>query len=141
MGTFGHKVFEPLMEDKNQNESSSIGHGEELFLRLKRKSRKSGQVIEASCKQTSEGFVVLKGSRIETIDSESVPPAIKANRQKASIDDDGILQEDVLCSTLPMLLPSLLVDTSMDLLHGCPPMAERLKRLKAVPLAKSTIRG
>ena len=60
------------------------------------KSRKSGQVIEASCKQTNEGFVVLQGSRIETIDSDSIPPGIKERRQKAKIDENGILQENIL---------------------------------------------
>jgi hypothetical protein len=63
---------------------------------MKRKSRKSGQVIEASCKQTNEGFVVLQGSRIETIDSDSIPPGIKERRQKAKIDENGILQENIL---------------------------------------------
>jgi len=97
MGTFGYKIFEPLIEVKKNNEPSSISsENKELLLHLKRKSRKSGQVIEANCKQTNEGFVVLKGSHIETIDSDSIPPGIKESRQKASIDDNGILQEDVL---------------------------------------------
>lgn len=100
MGTFGLKIFEPLTEDKTRNEPSLIiSESNELLLHLKRKSRKSGQVIEANCKQTNEGFVVLKGSHIETIDSDSIPPGIKERRQKASIDDNGILQEDVLFSS------------------------------------------
>ena len=97
MGTFGHKIFEPLTEEIVHIEPTlSINKGDETLLHLKRKSRKSGQVIEANCKQTNEGFVVLKGSHIETIDSDSIPPGIKESRQKASIDSDGILQEDVL---------------------------------------------
>lgn len=97
MGTFWHRIFEPLTEDKKHNEPSSIiSESKELLLHLKRKSRKSGQVIEANCKQTNEGFVVLKGSHIETIDSDRIPPGIKEIRQKASIDNNGILQEDVL---------------------------------------------
>jgi len=97
MGTFGHKIFEPLTEDKTHKEPSSINsERRELLLHLKRKSRKSGQVIEANCRQTNEGFVVLKGSHIETIDSDSIPPGVKESRQKASIDANGILQEDVL---------------------------------------------
>lgn len=39
--------------------------------------------FEAKCKQTAEGFVVLKGSQIELIDSESIPPGIIKARQKA----------------------------------------------------------
>jgi len=45
----------------------------DLLLYLKRKSKKSGQVIEAECKRTNEGFVVLKGSHIETIIPRAYP--------------------------------------------------------------------
>lgn len=94
MGALGHKLFEPLTDKQKPTVVES--HKEELLLFMKRKSRKSRLVIEASCKQTNEGFVVLKGSRIETIDSESIPLGIKERRQKAKIDANGILQEDIL---------------------------------------------
>jgi len=75
------------------------GDNDLLLLHFKRKSKKSGQVIEAECKRTNEGFVVLKGSHIESIDSESIPPGIKESRRKAQVDENGVLQEDVLfCS-------------------------------------------
>lgn len=96
MGTLGHKVFDKFIENKVTNENLDASDNEELLLYIKRKSRKSGKVIEANCKQTNEGFVVLKGSHIETIDSDSIPPGIKDARQKAAIDEPGILQEDVL---------------------------------------------
>lgn len=100
MGTLGHKIFEPLTEDKMRNKPSPvISESKELLLHLKRKSRKSGHIIEAKCKQTNEGFVVLNGSHIETIDSDSIPPGIKESRQKASINENGILQEDVFFSS------------------------------------------
>lgn len=95
MGTFGHKIFEPLTE-KPKPIPTEESPEDKLILLLKRKSRKSGIVIEASCKQTNEGFVVLKGSRIETIDSESIPSGIKARREKAKIDENGILKENIL---------------------------------------------
>ena len=95
MGTLGHKLFEPLIE-KSKPLVTLNSPEYELLLFLKRKSRKSGRVIEASCKQTNEGFVVLKGSHIETIDSESIPSGIKERRKKAKIDENGILQEDIL---------------------------------------------
>jgi len=41
----------------------------------------------------------LKGSLIETIDSESIPPGIKERRLKAKIDKHGILQENVLVNS------------------------------------------
>lgn len=96
MGTLGHKVFDSLTATDKQSAPAVCDDYIELLLYLKRKSRKSGKVIEASCKQTNEGFVVLKGSLVETIDSDSIPPGIKESRQKASIDENGILQEDVL---------------------------------------------
>ena len=96
MGTLGFKVFEKLTEIKNKSEVSDTYSNDELLLYLKRKSRKSGITIQAECKQTSEGFVVLKGSLIETIDSDRIPPGIKESRKKAQIDEKGILQEDVL---------------------------------------------
>jgi len=93
MGTLGHKLFEPLTEKINP---IVVVPEKESILFFKRKSRKSGLLIEASCKQTNEGFVVLKGSLIEIIDSERIPPGVKEKRKKANIDENGILQEDVL---------------------------------------------
>lgn len=98
MGILGHRVFESLTEVKHPIEiNNDIAiEGDGLLLHLKRKSRKSGQTIEAECKQTTEGFVVLKGSHIELNDSDSIPPGIKESRQKAKVNENGILQEDVL---------------------------------------------
>jgi hypothetical protein len=97
MGTMGYKVFEKFTEVKTQSDKSDTPFNDDkLLLYLKRKSRKSGITIEAKCKQTNEGFVVLKGSHIETIDSDSIPSGIKDSRKKAHIDENGILQEDVL---------------------------------------------
>lgn len=95
MGTLGHKVFVPYTENKLANTEGS-NDSQEIIYYLKRKTRKSGQIIDATCKQTKEGFVVLQGSRIETIDSESVPLKIKDTRKNSKIDEDGILQEDML---------------------------------------------
>ncbi len=98
MGTLGHRVFESLAEVKLPIEVNSNIDVEEngLLLHMKRKSRKSGQTFEADCKQTTEGFVVLKGSHIELIDSDSIPPGIKEARLKAKVNENGILQEDIL---------------------------------------------
>ena len=73
-----------------------------LLLSLKWKSKKSGVTIEATCLHTSEGFVVKSGSRIELIDSESIPPGIKTKREAAKankINAEGVLQEDILCNS------------------------------------------
>jgi hypothetical protein len=84
MGTLGLKVFEKLTEVKTQSDKSDTPFNDDkLLLYLKRKSRKSGITIEAKCKQTNEGFVVIKGSHIEIIDSDSIPSGIKDSRKKA----------------------------------------------------------
>ena len=69
------------------------------MLYFKRKSHKSGKTIQATCKRTNEGFVVLSGSQIETNDSESIPTVIKKARKATRISPEGLLQEDVLLSS------------------------------------------
>ncbi len=95
MGTLGHKVFEPLTATTVPAIDNKVV-APDLMLYMKRKSHKSGKIISASCKQTSEGFVVLAGSQIERIDSQSIPAVIKKARATAKIDDEGVLQENVL---------------------------------------------
>ena len=97
MGAMGHKLFEELtaqhaVSTETAKESNPI-------LYLKRRTRKSDTEVDAKCEQTNEGFVVLKGSRIETIDSESIPAGVKELRRTANVREDGILEEDVLCSS------------------------------------------
>lgn len=96
MGTLGHRVFEPLSTPSVATKDEAHPAMQELMLYLKRKSHKSGKTIEATCKQTSEGFVVLAGSQIERIDSQSIPVGIKKARKTAKISNEGLLQEDVL---------------------------------------------
>lgn len=98
MGVLGHKVFEKLIETRppatQAAPSSDASEGTLLFLR--RKSKKSQIMVEAQCRQTAEGFVVLKGSRIEPVDSESIPVGVKERRRKAVLGEGGVLNEDVL---------------------------------------------
>ena len=96
MGTLGHKVFEPLIKDKKTDIVPEQQCDDDHILFFKRKNGKSRKVIEATCQQTEEGFVVLKGSMINTFDSVRIPLGVKKARKNASIDENGILQEDVL---------------------------------------------
>jgi len=116
MGTLGYKVFEPLIENKKPTEANDeISAGDEILLHLKRKRQKSGQVIEAKGRQTNEGFVVLKGSYIDPIDSDSTPSTVKEAWQKAKtiIDENGILQEDVLFKS-PSYAASFVIGGSVN---------------------------
>ncbi|AXH99839.1 GIY-YIG nuclease family protein [Sporosarcina sp. PTS2304] len=99
MGTLGHKVFEKLIESKVPLEQLDGTNDDELLLYLKRNSGKSKKLIEAQCKRTSEGFVVIKGSTIEVIDSKTIPLRVKDARRKAKIDKNNVLLEDVLMSS------------------------------------------
>ena len=96
LGVLGYKVFIPILNttekiiEKNQKESKFY---------LSRKSKKSQQLIQASCIRTNEGFVILKGSMIEEIDSEAIPLAIKELRIKCKANKEilnGKLTKNVL---------------------------------------------
>ncbi|WP_124057601.1 GIY-YIG nuclease family protein [Vaginisenegalia massiliensis] len=93
LGVLGYKIFIPLVNPLVENNIDG-----ELFY-LKRKSKKSNQEIHAMCKQTSEGFVVLKGSMIEMIDSDSLPKSLQALREQLMLTGEisnGILQKNQL---------------------------------------------
>ena len=98
MGVLGHKLFEPLVATRLMDRPSTgneVLADNELFY-MRRKIKKSGITIEATCLRTSEGFVVKKGSMIEKNDSVSIPVGIKKHRQVVKTDENGILLEDVL---------------------------------------------
>lgn len=94
MGTLGHKVFVPLIESKvedTKSDSDSI----EIILQLKRTIKGVG-TIEATGKQTSEGFVVLKGTHISSNDDNTIPAILREQRKGTALDDNGCLMEDIL---------------------------------------------
>lgn len=79
LGVLGYKVFVPLVKSTVEE---IIKENEELILYLSRKSKKSNKTIEAKCMRTNEGFVVLKDSMFEEIDSRAIPKTIKDIREK-----------------------------------------------------------
>lgn len=97
MGTLGHRVFEPVGMPSGQKINYNLGNSIEktVNLCLKRKIKNVGKV-EAKGLQTSEGFVVLKGSYIAPVDDNTIPNAIKQRRKNAYVNEQGILQEDML---------------------------------------------
>lgn len=80
LGVLGYKVFVPIVDAKPRETSEEKTFEKQFDLFLSRKSRKSNRRIEAECKRTDEGFVVLKGSMIEEIDSPAIPRSIKELR-------------------------------------------------------------
>lgn len=87
LGVLGYKVFVPLVKEYIVDE---VKDNEELMLYLNRKIKKSNKIIEAKCMRTSEGFVVLKDSMIEEIDSRAIPKGIKDIREKCRATNEII---------------------------------------------------
>lgn len=96
LGVLGYKVFVPLVKSTVEE---IVEENEELILYLSRKSKKSNKTIEAKCMRTNEGFVVLKDSMIEEIDSRAIPKTIKdirENCREANEIIDGRLTKNYL---------------------------------------------
>lgn len=82
LGVLGYKIFVPIIDKSSKEKNENINDDKELMLHLLRESGKSNRPIKAKCKRTDEGFVVLKDSMIETIDSAAIPKAIKELRNE-----------------------------------------------------------
>lgn len=98
VGTLGYRVFIPMTTNVDQQTRNDA----EQYLYLKRKMKKSNQIIEAKCERTTEGFVVLEGSQVEMIGSPAIPTSLKELRKeliKENVIKDGILQEKQLFSS------------------------------------------
>lgn len=84
MGTFGHKVFVPLV---------SATTGEEILYATRNNAKAFG-------KRVSDGFVVLKGSAITLNTTKSCPNHVLQMRSKhADKVIDGVIEEDILFSS------------------------------------------
>lgn len=94
MGTLGHKVFVPFTENKVIDSQPAVGPAE-MVLQLKRSIKGIG-TIEATGKQTSEGFVVLKGTHISPNDDNTIPVILREQRKGIELDENGCLVEDIL---------------------------------------------
>lgn len=98
MGTLGHKVFVPLTKKSTEpTPNTEVSESQpEIEMFLTRTIKKYGITVNASAKQTGEGFVVLKGSIISPEDDHTISSGIKKRRETAQIDENHVLQEDVL---------------------------------------------
>ena len=101
LGILGYKIFVPLVKTPEPVEEDR--EDRELMLTLTRKITRSHKVIEAYCKQTDEGFVVLAGSQIEETDAVSIPDTIKKLRARCRQNNeikDGVLTKNYLFKIL-----------------------------------------
>ena len=98
IGTLGYRVFIPMTKKVSQD----LTDNHSTYLYLKRKTKKSNKVIEATYERTTEGFVVLDGSQVEIKDSPYLPASLKEMRQNliaSRIIQDGVLKEKQLFSS------------------------------------------
>lgn len=108
IGTLGYKIFVPII-----NEQLEKLNEDKLYLSI---NKKNGSVINASCKRTNEGFVVLKGSDICLKDVPSMPKTLKKLRENLIRDNviqDGILTENQLFNS-PSYAASFVLGISVN---------------------------
>ncbi|WEV60156.1 GIY-YIG nuclease family protein [Streptococcaceae bacterium ESL0729] len=111
-GVLGYRVFEPLIEsDFQEIKTEAIDDGPLLKLKFKPRNEKQ---IEACGKQTSEGFVVLKGSKLRAKTAPSMVKGALLMRKKVKINNQKfILLEDVLF-TSPSTAASFITGSSVN---------------------------
>ena len=90
IGALGYRLFVPrvgndISTDEEQTEKNFV-----LERRIKRSSKK----IVTYCKQTTEGFVVLKDSMVEITDGKAIPESIRELRQE--LQEKGIIENGIL---------------------------------------------
>lgn len=92
MGVLGYKIFEPKVPVSSPETSND---SDEMTFYCKRNN------LEAKGKRTSDGFVILSGSRVALSVASYVPKGYKELRERYAhlIDASGLLHEDVECNS------------------------------------------
>lgn len=93
MGTLGHKIFEKLISAPVPASGNTLPASvTSVLFELKQGT------LDAKGQRTSDGFAVLKGSRIRTHIAPSCPKHAKKAREKYAsvIEPDGTLSADIL---------------------------------------------
>ncbi|WP_237076143.1 MULTISPECIES: GIY-YIG nuclease family protein [unclassified Neglectibacter] len=101
MGTLGHKVFVPLSQVQSSKELpvDGVEADEGTIFYLTRTIKQYGITVNAVARQTSDGFVVLRGSSISPQDDSTVSAGIRERRKSAQVDENYVLLEDVLLAS------------------------------------------
>ena len=101
MGTLGHKVFVPLSQVTSHKDLPVDGAetDEGIKFYLTRTVKQYGITVNAMAKQTSDGFVVLRGSSISPQDDSTVSAGIRERRKSAQVGENYVLLEDVLLAS------------------------------------------
>lgn len=89
MGTLGHKVFTPVNNTVAASEGDNADNDQRFFLKTSK--------VDASGKRVSDGFVVMKGSKIASMPTKSCPNWVKQlrTRYQDKIDGNSSLIDDL----------------------------------------------
>lgn len=90
IGALGYRLFVPRVG----NDISTDEERTEKNFVLERRIKRSSKKIIAYCKQTTEGFVVLKDSMVEITDGKAIPESIRELRQE--LQEKGIIENGIL---------------------------------------------
>ena len=94
IGALGYRIFEPIIESPEVTTTVVSSTPEPLLSLILNQGKK--EKIIAHGKQTNEGFVILKGSKIKSSTVKSVPTKALKDRKRANLDDNFVLLEDML---------------------------------------------
>jgi len=109
LGTLGYKAFVPVDENNEKEQKRKETDPEEPLLYLKTTK------ADAKGKTTSDGFVVLKDSKMATVPTKSCPENIKKWREKYRdrIDEQEVLKTDTLFKS-PSAAASFIIYSSAN---------------------------
>lgn len=93
IGTLGHRLFVPMLKKTDQQVTET--NQEELELFLNRRVQKTGQLVEARCKRTSEGYVLLEGSMIVDVNKKEGAP-LSLLRLREELMGKGLIVNNIL---------------------------------------------
>jgi hypothetical protein len=100
MGVLGHLVFEPLVQNRTMQNAACKESDDYLEFSMEQKMQNSGMTVNAKCKRSSEGYIVLQGSVINSKTNEKTCSGVaKKARVSAKVDENNVLLEDVLFSS------------------------------------------
>ena len=100
MGVLGHLVFEPLVQNRTIHNTDHEEDDDNLEFFMEQKMQNTGMTVKAKCKRSSEGYIVLRGSVINSKTNEKTCSGVaKKAREKAKVDENYTLLEDVLFSS------------------------------------------
>jgi len=96
MGVLGHLLFEPFIQTRTTQDTGAYANDDSIEFYLEQKIQNSGLTIQASCKRSSEGYIVLKGSVINPrLNEKTCSGIVKRAREQANIENN-VLLEDML---------------------------------------------